>query len=195
MSCVMIPISGTSINGCDCPGSTLASGVLIDGNISSIDTTQSGTWASQLFVVNSNGQDSFVIGFRFDDTFFLRDVQVTYFKCSIWAAGVATINVYSSFIFPTFNSAASTNIGALSLVGDTSLNCTILRTISIPCQPTESASIYYIKFSFAGGSSVNQLNWLHLGEIKFSDEPFTRPTTRAATFTTTAARTEGKPDF
>ena len=52
MSCVMMPISGTTINGCDCPGSTPANGVLIDGDIPSIDTTQSGTWASQMFVVN-----------------------------------------------------------------------------------------------------------------------------------------------
>ena len=61
----MMPISSTTINGCDCPGSTTpVSGVLIDDDIPSIDTTQRGTWASRLFVVNRNGQDSFVIGFR-----------------------------------------------------------------------------------------------------------------------------------
>ena len=187
MSCVMMPISGTTINGCDCLGSTPASSVLIDREIPSIDTTQRGTWASQLFVVNRNGQDSFVIGFSFNDPFFLRDIQVTYFDCPLWAAGVSTINVYSSFIFPTFSLAAFSNIGALSLVGDTALNCTSLRTVSVPCQPTESVSIYYIEFSFAGGSSVNQLNWLHLGEIRFSDALLTPPTT--ATITSTTATT------
>ena len=189
MSCVMMPISGTTINGCDCPGSTPASGVLIDGDIPSIDTTQSGTWASQLFVVNRNGQDSIMIGFQFNDPFFLRDIEVTYFDCSLWAAGVSTINVYSSFLFPTFLSTVSSNIGALSLVGDTAMNCTSLRTISVLCQPTESASTYYIEFSFAGGSSVNQLNWLHLGEIRFSDVPLTPPTTAAMITTSTTDST------
>ena len=176
MSCVRMPISGSTINGCDCPGSTPASGVLIDGDIPSIDTSQSGTWASQLFVVNRNGQDSFVIGFQFNDPFFLRDVEVTYFDCPIWATGVTTINVYSSFIFPTFSLAASTNIGTLSLVSDLALNCSSLRTVSVPCQPSESANNYFIEFSFAGGSSVNSLKWLHLGEIRFSDEQLTPPT-------------------
>ena len=206
MSCVMMPISGTTINGCDCPGITPANGVLIDGDIPSINTTQSGTWASQLFVVNRNGQDSFVIGFQFNDPFFLRDVQVTYFDCPIWAAGVTTINVYSSFIFPVLSSAASTNIGALSLIGDTALNCTTLRTISVPCQPIESASNYFIEFFFTGGSSVNSLNWLHLGEIRFSDVQLTSPTTATITSTTattianaattaTTTTTECKPRF
>ena len=50
----MIPISG-NINECDCPGTTPAIGVLIDDVIPSIDTTQCGTWATELFVVNRNG--------------------------------------------------------------------------------------------------------------------------------------------
>ena len=41
-SCVMIPYSGSNINGCDCPGATPVSGFLIDGVIPSIDTTQVG---------------------------------------------------------------------------------------------------------------------------------------------------------
>ena len=50
----MMPISG-NINECDCPGTTPAIGVLIDDVIPSIDTTQCGTWATELFVVNRNG--------------------------------------------------------------------------------------------------------------------------------------------
>ena len=176
MTCVMMPISGTSINGCDCPGTTPASGVLIDGDIPSIDITQRRTWASRLFVVDRNGQDSIMIGFGFSDPFFLRDIKVTYFDCPTWAAGVTAINVYSSFLFPTFLSAASTKIGTLSLINDLALNCTSLRTVSVPCQPSESANNYFITYSFAGGSSVHSLNWLHLGEIRFSDVTLTSPT-------------------
>ena len=49
--------------GCGCTGNTPVSGVLIDGVIPSIDITQCGTWASELFVVNRsrNEQDSFMI--------------------------------------------------------------------------------------------------------------------------------------
>ena len=180
----MIPISATTTNGCDCPGTFPVGGVLIDGDIPSIDTTQHGTWASGLFVVNRNGQDSSVIGFQFSSLFWLRELEVTYFDCPIWGAGVTTINVYSSFIFPTFLTAASTNIGVLSLVGDTAQGCTSLRTISIPVQSTESNSHYFIEFSFVGGSSVNPLNWLHLGEIRFSNVPLTVPTTASITTTT-----------
>ena len=176
-SCVMMPISGTTTNGCDCPGTTPVSGVLIDGDIPSIDTTQRGTWASGLFVVNRNGQNSFVIGFEFFNSLLLRELEVTYFDCPLWGAGVTTINVYSSFVYPTFLNAASTNIGVLSPVGDTSPSCTSLRTISIPVQSTESTINYFIQFSFTGGSTVNSLNWLHLGEIRFSDVALTTTTT------------------
>ena len=187
-SCVMMPFSGTTINGCDCPGTTPASGVLIDGDIPSIDTTQRGTCASGLFVVNRNEQDSFVIGFDFSNSIFLRELKVAYFDCPIWGAGVTTINVYSSFIFPTFLTTASTNIGVLSLVGDTSPSCTSLRTISISVQSTESTNIYFVEFSFAGGSSVHPLNWLHLGEIGFSDVvPLTTTTTASIHTTSTGS--------
>ena len=111
MSCVVMPISGTTINGCDCPGSTPASGVLIDGDIPSIDTTQSGTWASQLFVVNRNGQDSIMIGFQFSDPFFLRGVEITFFHCPIQAIGISSVKIYSSFLFPRFISIASDHGG------------------------------------------------------------------------------------
>ena len=186
-NCVRMPISGTMENGCDCPGTTPVSGVLIDGDIPSIDTTQRGTWATGLFVVNRNGQNSFMIGFSFDSSFILRGLEVTYLDCPIWGAGVTTINVYSSFIFPTFISAAFTNIGVLSLVGDTSPSCTSLRTISISVQSTESTNNYFVEFSFAGGSSVHPLNWLHLGEIRFSDVPLTTPTTASIHTTSTGS--------
>ena len=76
----MMPPTGT-LNGCDCPESlsTSVNGVLIDDVIPSIDTTQHGTWATELFVVNRNGQDSFTIGFQFNIDIHLRGVEVTYF--------------------------------------------------------------------------------------------------------------------
>ena len=168
--CVMIPYSGSNVNGCDCPGTTPVSGVLTDGVIPSINTTQSGTWASELFVVNRNMQDSFVIGFQFSDTINLRNVEISYLDCPIWGTGLSAVNVYSSFVFPTFSSAASTNIGILSLTNDLIASCTSLGAISIPLQPTTSTEIYFIEFTFVGSlTSAHPINWLHLAEIRFND--------------------------
>ena len=173
----MMPLSGTTINGCDCPGSTPASGVLIDGDIPSIDTTQRGTWGSGLFVVNRNGRDSIVIGFQFQSSFFLRYVEVTYFDCPLLGTGASMINVYSSFFYPSFIKSASTNIGAFSLVDDHSVSpgCSSLRTLSISVQ-SSSMDKYFIELNLSGGSNVSQLNWLHLAEIRFSDVVLSVPT-------------------
>ena len=101
-SCVMMPISGTTINGCDCPGTTGINGTLIDEIIPSIDTAQRGTWARELFTVNRNGQDSIIIGFAFSSQFSLRTTEIALFHCPIQGIGITGIKVYSSFNFPAF---------------------------------------------------------------------------------------------
>ena len=184
-SCVMMPYSGTAINGCDCPGSTPVNGTLIDGVIPSIDTTQQG-WASELFTVNRNGQDSIMIGFQFSSEFYLRGIEIVLFQCPIYRLGIGItgVKIYSSFIFPTFFSGASSLL--VTHNSPPSDNCHSLSTISTPVQPPMAASNnYFIEFLFTGGSSVYQLNWLHLGEIRFSDEaPMMEPTTMIETTTT-----------
>ena len=177
----MMPITDTNINGCDCPGTIPAIGVLIDDVIPSIDTAQRGTWATELFVVNRTGQDPFMFGFQFHTDIHLRGVEVTYLNFQIWGTGTSAINVYSSHGFPNFNPLASTRIGVLSLVDDTVQSCTSLTTVSIPTQPMEVSSIIYVNFSFVGGSSVHPFNWLHLAEIRFSDMEFSTITTTTTT--------------
>ena len=177
----MMPISGTAVNGCDCPTNIPVSGVLIDGVIPSIDMTQHGTWASELFVVNRNGQESFLIGFEFSSSFLLRHVETTYFDCLLLGTTFSTVNVYSSNIYPNFLSVASANIGTFSLVDDVNHDCSSLTTLSIPLQPLAAKQFYYIEFTF-GGSSVHPINWVHLAEIRFSDEAFIPPTTLGEPF-------------
>ena len=175
----MMPYSGTAINGCDCLGSAPVNGTLIDGVIPSIDTTQQG-WARELFTVNRNGQDSIEIGFQFLSEFYLREIEIVLFQCSILGIGITGVNIYSSFFFPTFISAASTLLATLSFLP--SDNCRFLSTLSIPIQPPMAPSnIYFIEFLFTGGSSVLQFNWLYVGEIRFSDEapPSNTPTTES----------------
>ena len=184
-NCVMMPISGTAINGCDCPANTPVSGVLIDGVIPSIDATQRGTWARELFTVNRNGQDSIMIGFEFraDLKFDLREIEIVLFHYPVQGIGVTGINAYTSFHFPCFISTASSLLVTHS--SPPSDNCQSLSTISIPIQPPMAASeIYFFEFLFTGGSSVLQFNWLHLGEIRFSDE--------APASNTTATESEGE---
>ena len=166
-SCVVIPYSGTTINGCDCPGTAAVNGSLIDGVIPSIDTTQRGKWANELFVVNRNGQDSFMIGFEFSNSL-LRHVEIAYLDCPVWGTSFSSVNIYSSNVYPGFLSVASANIGNLSLADDNNQDCTSLTTLSISLQPVAPTEFYYIEFFF-GGSPVRAINWVHLAEIKFSD--------------------------
>ena len=186
-SCVMMPISGTVINGCDCPGTGPVNGTLIDGVIPSIDTTQQG-WARELFTVNRNGQDSIMIGLQFLQFFHLRGIEIVLFYCPILEIGITGVKVYSSFLFPTLLSAASSPLIIHS--SPPSDNCQSLSTTSIPVQPPmEPSDIYFFEFLFTGGSSVHQLNWLHLAEIRFSDATFTTtatPTTTTRSITSSA---------
>ena len=182
-SCVVT--IGNGINGCDCPGSTPIYGSLIDGVIPSIDTTQQ-EWASELFTVNRNGQDSIKIGFQFSSDINLRGIDAVLFYCPVQEIGISGVKIYSSFNFPNFFRPASTlHVTHSSLPSD---NCQSLSTISIPI-PMISSSIYFIEFLFTGGSSVNQFSWLYLGEVRFSDET---PTVAPIAMTETTTEDEGK---
>ena len=174
-----MPISSLTINDCDCPGNTPVNSTLIDGVIPSIDTTQ-GTWASELFTANRNGQDSIMIGFVFLPEFYLRGIEIVLFHCPVLGIGITGVKIYTIFVFPAFISAAS----SLLVTHSSSLsdNCQFLSILSIPAQPgTAPSHMYFIEFLLTGGSSVHQLNWLYLGEIRFSDEAPTSntPTTES----------------
>jgi hypothetical protein len=174
----MMPIGGAAINGCDCPVNTPVNGTLIDGVIPSIDTTQRG-WANELFTANKNGQDSVMIGFHFLSEFYLRGVEIAIFHCPVQGIGITGVKIYSSFIFPSFISAASSLLVTHS--SPPSDNCQSLSTISIPVlnqPPMSQTNSYFVEFLFTDRSSVHQLNWLYLGEIRFSDEA---PTTNTPT--------------
>ena len=176
-----MPIGGSTINGCDCPGNTPVSSVLIDGVIPSIDTTQQG-WASGLFTVNRsrNGQDSIEIGFQFEsDSFtgslFIRDIEIALFYCPVQGIGITGINIYASQTFPLFFGGAI----VLQTTHNSTLsdNCQALSNISIPVHLSLATfTSYFVEFLFTGGSSVHRLNWLYLGEIRFSNEAPTSST-------------------
>jgi hypothetical protein len=124
--------------------------------------------------MNRNGQGSIIIGFQFLQHFYLRGIEIVLFQCPVQGIGITGVKIYSSFIFPAFISAASSLLVTHS--SPPSDNCQSLSTISIPIQPPIESSSYFIEFLFTGGSSVHQLNWLYLGEIRFSDEAPTSTT-------------------
>ena len=172
----MMPISGTAINGCSCPSNIPVNGSLIDGVIPSIDRTQHETWASELFTVNRNGQDSIMIGFNFLSEFSLRGIKIVLFHCPVQGIGITGVNIYSSFVFPDFITAASALLVTQSFLPRE--DCQSLSTISVSVQPLMAPSNnYFIEFLFTDGSSVNQVNWLYLGEVRFSNVAPTSNTT------------------
>ena len=171
---------------CRCPGVTPATGVLIDGEIPTIDPVFDVNWSSQLFTVNRNGQSSTVIGFLFSSPFVLRGVEIKLFNCPAWSIVASTINVYGSLAFPTF--ILSTAIGSvdIAIIQD----CRSLSTVVIPVQLTTSArDAYYIEMTF---NRVPSAEWApNIAEIQFSDEtptepPTTEPPTSAITNPTSA---------
>ena len=172
-SCVMMPIGSTNINGCECLGNIAVNGTLIDGVIPSIDTRQQG-WARELFTVNRNGQSSIMIRFQFSYYFILREVKILLLNCPVQGIGITGVKIYSSFIFPTFTSTASTLL--ITHRSPPSDNCQSLSTVSISVQPLMEFNSYFVEFLFTNESRVHQLNWVYLGEIRFSDEPPTSTT-------------------
>ena len=90
------------------------------------------------------------------------------FNCPVLGIGITGIKIYSSFIFPQFFISASTLL--VTNISLASENCQSLSTISVPLQPPITSYYYFIEFLFTGGSSVHQLSWLYLSEIRFSNE-------------------------
>jgi hypothetical protein len=162
----MMPYGDSTINGCDCPGTSPVSGVLIDGVIPNIDTAQ-GTWARELFTVNRNGQDSIMMGFEFLSYFYLKGIEIVIFHCPVLGTGITGVKVFSSNLFPQFINPASMLL--VTYNSQPSNNCQF-STIYISVQPPmASSNIYFVEFLFIGGSGVHQFNWLYLGEIRFSN--------------------------
>ena len=90
------------------------------------------------------------------------------FNCPAWGIGITSLKVYSSFFYPNFYIQATTLRGTQDILLDD--NCHFLSLTLVPVNAAGSANIYFIEFLFTGGSSSHPLNWLHLGEMSFSDE-------------------------
>ncbi len=148
---------------CDCNGLMDAvNGSIIDGIIPTIDVSQRGTWASQLYTVDISATFH-AIGFRFSSSFMLQEVELSIFLCNQWSiprSGL-TINIHRDITFPTFTS--TTPIGSTTLTLQP--NCMSLETIYINASPTRNGNIYVIEFT--NSATVGEID---IGEVIFRDE-------------------------
>ena len=166
----------SGIRRCDCMGTSSEgniTGVIIDGVIPTIDTSQRGNWASQLFTVQAR-MISYALGFRFQSRVALQEVELYVLYCPAWQIGAITINIYDSTTYPSFIRAAP-SVGSVTLTSNMQ-NCENLTRVSIPLQTTLRVSSYFIEFT-----NPTLLHWLHIAEVIFSDQPISTVTTDGPT--------------
>ena len=166
----------SGIRRCDCIGTSregTITGVLIDGMIPTIDTSQRGNWASQLFTIQTS-MTSYALGFKFQNRVALQEVELYVLYCPAWQIGATTINVYDSTTYPSFIRAAP-SVGSVTLTSNMQ-NCESLTRVSIPLQTTLRVSSYFIEFT-----NPTLIHWLHIAEVRFSDQPIPTVTTDGPT--------------
>ena len=154
------------------PSEGTITGVLIDGMIPTIDTSQRGSWASQLFTIQAS-MTSYALGFRFQSRVTLQEVELYVLYCPAWQIGANTINVYDSTTFNFIRAAPS--VGSMNLTSNMQ-NCESLSRVSIPLQTTLRVSIYFIEFT-----NPTLIHWLHIAEVRFNDQPISTVTTDGPT--------------
>ena len=190
----LIAVNGSSANGgclspcvgvvsgittCDCGahsifGEEAITGVLIDG-IPTIDILMRGTagdvtWAAPLFTVRGS-TDTVTLRFRFPASVVLYEVELYLFHCPAWGIGAERIVINNGASFPQFIRVFN-SIGTMTLTNDL-LNCASLTRVSIPLQMARSTASYFIEFSNPSGDLIE---WVHIAEVRFSDQPITTTT-------------------
>ena len=176
------------ITTCDCLAhSTLAavatSGVFIDGVIPTIDDTERNTdgdivWAAPLFTVRRS-TEIVTLGFLFPASVVLHEVELYLFHCPAWGIGADRIVIHNGAIFPQFIRLFD-SIGSMAL-SVVERNCTSLTRVSIPLHMAMSTTSYFIEFFNPSGDLIE---WVHIAEVRFSDQPITT-TMMASTESTT----------
>ena len=109
----------SGIRRCDCMGTSsegTITGVLIDGMIPTIDTSQRGNWTFQLFTVQTS-MPSYTLGFRFQSRVALQEVELYVLYCPAWQIGATTINVYDSTTYPIFTRTVP-SVGSVTLTSN-----------------------------------------------------------------------------
>ena len=179
----MCVIMSSGVRRCDCTGTAASgqlTGVLIDDRVPTLNPVGN-MWASELLTV-MGGASSIMLGVRLDATsngatLPAREVVIYLFHCPGWGVGAETITVHYSSTFPSFFGVFNSP-GSVTLTTDIQ-NCDSLTRVSIPLQPISAVlSNYFLEFHNPSGAVIQ---WVHIGEVMFSDQPIPVPTTTTAT--------------
>ena len=118
---------------------------------------------------------SYALGFRFQShVVALQEVELYVLYCPAWQIGAMTVNVYDSESYPSFIRTAP-SVGSVNLTSNMQ-NCESLTRVSIPLKTTLRISSYFIEFT-----NPTQVHWLHIAEVRFSDQPISTVTTDGPT--------------
>ena len=109
---------------------------------------------------------------RFPASVVLHEVELYLFHCPAWGIGAERIVIHNGASFPQFVR-LSDSIGSVSLTSDQE-NCTSLTRVCVPLQMTRSTASYFIDFTNPSGDMIE---WVHIAEVRFSDQPTTIATT------------------
>lgn len=165
---------------CECSEGSGQYGYMIDGEVPQINVSTS-TWASHLFTWKSGGSYAFLIGFEFQESIVVREVEVYLFYCPLWSIGYPRLTVYIGRDFPNTIELVGGDLGSAQLTGDME-NCEKIIRVSIPLRYDHVSTTYSLEFGH--GAEIPR-EWIHIAEVKFSDQLI--PASIPITTTTIAA--------
>ena len=167
-------LNGSQVNG-GCPASCVirtticqcsdgnTSGLHIEGIIPDINTSNTGSWANQLFAICSHSTNV-PIGFQFHEPLLITSVELNLFICYEWNIPLhqynVTISTSAHIIIPITESI----LGNL-VVHMNEANCNSLTRLIIDLKSNMTSTNYIVKFI-----SQNTLNRLYIGEIVFRNQ-------------------------
>jgi len=152
-----------SVNLCQCSDNRNKSGLHIDGIIPDINTSETGTWANQLFSICSQDTTLF-IGFEFHEPIQITSVELDLFICYQWSMPRGQVNVTistSQFLMLDIDEEI---LGYLAIPMSQG-NCNSLIRIVISFNNNSTSKYYLVRFS-----SQTTLNRLYIGEMIFGNK-------------------------
>ena len=164
--------NGSQVNG-SCPASCVTdiptlcqcsdgntSGLHIDGIIPDINTSNTGSWANQLFAICNNHR-IVPIGFQFHETVLITSVELNLFICYQWNTPQRQFNVTISTSAHIITSITESIVGNL-VVHRNEANCNSLTRLTVDLKSNMTSMNYIVRFI-----SQATLNRLYIGEIVF----------------------------
>lgn len=128
---------------CQC-SNTGQYGYIIDGTIPDINV-ESSTWASQFVTWESSGFSAQLLGFEFQNSIMLREVELYIFYCPLWNIGFPKITFFIGRDFPRNIKLIGGDLGRIILTEDTQ-DCSNIIRVSIPLRIDHDSTTYSIEF-------------------------------------------------